>query len=56
MAGQHSHGHEISAGYIRIVISKIRDSVCPSLPTAFDDEFLVAGQFCAWPVKELSKV
>ena len=51
--GELSHGHAIPAGSVRVVVEEIEDGICPPCSSAFDDEFIVSGQFCVWPIQEL---
>ena len=51
--GELSHGHAIPAGSVRVVVEEIEDGICPPCSSAFDDEFIVSGQFGVWPIQEL---
>ena len=53
MEGNMLHGHEIPDSFVKISIQKIDSNIPPLLKSTFDEPYLTAGVFTAWPAHQL---
>ena len=56
MEGNMLHRHEIPDSFVKICIHKIESNIPPLFTTTFDEPYLMAGGFTAWPAHQLKCV
>ena len=56
MEGNMLHRHEIPDSFVKICIHKIESKIPPLFTTTFDEPYLMAGVFTAWPAHQLQCV
>ena len=47
------HGHDLPEQTVRVHILEIKESMPPPIPSTFDEDFLIPGQFACWPVDQI---
>ena len=53
--GQSIHGHDLPEHTVRVHILEIKETISPPIPSTFDEDFLIPGQFACWPVDQIQR-
>ena len=46
------HGHAIPESFVKVAIMQIEANIAPLFKTTFDQPYLSAGEFTAWPTSQ----